>query len=110
MLRPALVIARRLNNIPLCARCLHELGLVYAALGENATAQPYFVQALGLHIRVGDRFGEISTRWWIAELQQRQGHLPEAIQELEQALVLATAVQSPDAAAIEQMLAVWRQA
>ena len=60
---------------------------------------------LALRTQVGDRFGEIVTRRWLGRLYRTDSHLAEAVAQLETAVEIATAVQSPHLTAVEQELA-----
>ena len=86
------------------ATTLSNIGAVYDDLGDKQQALAFFNQALPLRRQVGDRFGEIITRWWLGILYRAEGQLEAAVAQLETATEIATAVQSPHLAAVEQAL------
>ncbi|MEP6489112.1 tetratricopeptide repeat protein [Microcoleus vaginatus GB2-A3] len=81
------------------ARALNNIGLVYS-LAEQQKALEYYSQSLPLSRAVGDRSGEATTLYNIASAKRAQGHLTEALTDIETALKiiesLRTKVASPE--------------
>src|SRR5581483_8044804 len=73
---------------------LNELGLAHAALANFAQAREHFTRALELRRSTGDREGEASTRYRLAQMARASGRLVEAQTHIEAALKLTESVRS----------------
>jgi tetratricopeptide (TPR) repeat protein len=65
---------------------LHNIGAVYASVGDRQRALDHFRQALPIMQEVGDRVGERVTRFNLALLYQALSGSDTAVIEQEQAL------------------------
>ncbi|MEG5229743.1 tetratricopeptide repeat protein [Microcoleus sp. B3-D3] len=95
----SLPLSRAVGDRSQEARALNNIGLVYS-LAEQQKALEYYSQSLPLSRAVGDRSGEATTLYNIASAKRAQGHLTEALTDIETALKiiesLRTKVASPE--------------
>ena len=80
------------------------MGLVYDAIGEKVKALQFYEMALPLFRAVGDRGGEASTLNNMGILLWQMGQRQEGMAMVEQAIVLFTAVRSPNAEVVKGYL------
>ncbi len=70
------------------AYTLHDIGAVYASIGERQKALDFYNQALPLSRAVGNPESEANTLYGIASVARDQGNLEESLAQIEAALVI----------------------
>ena len=74
------------------ARAINDIGMVYLHLGEYALARSLLFESLRIREQVGNRQSQ-STSWMnLGTLSLAEGHVDEAVRQLEKALDIAEAV------------------
>lgn len=96
-LKRALRLLREIGDQNGEADILSNIGWVYYSLRQDEQALDYFEQALQLCITIGDRPCEATTRYGIAALADRKGHLHEACRQMEAALKIIESLRSKGA-------------
>lgn len=78
------------------AATLHDIGRVYADLGDSRQALHYFEQSLPLRKQVWKRWGEAAERFHIALAAEALGDLARAEAELQIVVAIDAATSHPD--------------
>lgn len=95
-LQAALAFSRHLHDQWHESIILHNIGAVYAALGEKQEALRYYNQALPFYRAVGDRRGEASTLNNLAHVYDELGDLAQAEEYFKLSVGLAQAIKHTD--------------
>jgi tetratricopeptide (TPR) repeat protein len=104
----ALSIREELNWQLGVATTLANIGGAYMALGRRDEASDCCHRALTLTEELGYRAGEIGVRRLLARLHYDEGNLSAAVTILRRAYDLASAINSPDLAEVESVLAQYK--
>ncbi|MGB6847825.1 MAG: tetratricopeptide repeat protein [Thermoanaerobaculia bacterium] len=104
----ALSIREELNWQLGVATTLSNIGGAYMALGRRDEAIDCCHRALTITEELGYRAGEIGVRRLLARLHYDEGNLSAAVTILRRAYDLASAINSPDLAEVESVLAQYK--
>jgi len=90
------------------AYSLGGLGNAYHSLKDYPRARECYTQVRQLASDIGDRLGEGRALWGLAICFEADKDMPQAIAHAEAALEIFTAIESPSAQSLRDLLAKWR--
>ncbi len=105
----ALTIAREIGNRRGESEALSNLGHAYYSLGEYRRAIGYYEQALIIAREIGNRLGEANAMRGLALCSNAVNDRPQAIAHAQAAMDIFTAIESPHAQEVRDLLAKWRE-
>jgi tetratricopeptide (TPR) repeat protein len=103
-----LVIMREIGDRRGEGNALGNLGSAYFTLGECKTAVDYYKKRLAIAQEIEDRGGQGNAFWGLAICFEKDNDLRQAIDHAERALEIFTAIESPSAKTMREMLERWK--
>ena len=94
MLSETLRLYRQIGDRHGQAQTLNSIGLIYQSTQQAAVAKDYFFQALPLNRAADDRAAEAATRYNLARVERILGDLPNALNEIREAMKIVESLRS----------------